>query len=1396
MHSELPPRNDSQGLPDPSAGGDKSPRPGQSEPDAPESPAGATSGIPVVGLGGSAGALDGFRLFLTALPAESGAAFVVIQHLAPAHGSLLPELLARYTRMRVMPAQDACPVQANCVYVIPPGAYLRICDGILYLVEPVTQGGIRMPIDYFFRSLAEDRRERAVCILFSGAGSDGTLGVRAVRGAGGLTIVQDPQTAQFGDMPRSAMATGLVDCALPPDRMADALLDYLRQPYVQGGEPAAVLEAEGTPGGFTDILTMMRAQTGYDFRGYKKSTTLRRIERRMGLRHTADLAQYRDLLRRDAQEVGQLLKDLLINVTAFFRDAETFEELRQIAIGPMITAKPTEEPVRAWVAGCASGEEAYSLAILLAEAVAAAGKRCPVQVFATDADEEALQYARVGFYPESIVADVEEKRLSQFFVRKEHGYQIAESLRKSVVFAAHNLLVDPPFSRLDLISCRNLLIYLDADTQMKLIPLFNFALNPGGYLFLGKSEGIGSQTDLFAAVSKTARLFRRLPPSHPVAPESPLLPGRKRPLPAGGQPAGKASVMAFGELIRQALLQHFAASVVLVDRHGHVLQFHGQTTRYLNLPTAEPTLNLVDLAKEGLSARLRTALRTAIDDAKTVVLEGLPITREDGAPCVRVTLTPIARRGETESLLAVIFEDVPRAVPVQDDLARGESASVVTRLEADLRETRLELQGMIEDLRGSNEELRIANEEVLSTNEELQSTNEELETSKEELQSVNEELITVNSQLQEKVERLDTANNDLSNLFSSTQIATLFLDGDLRVRFYTPASTKLLQLIPSDMGRPISDLAMDFLDYDLPADARAVAREGAAVEREVQRADGSAYLVRVLPYRTPTGQPDGVVVTFSEVTRLRRAEQQTRRLATVVRDSNDAVILFDATGTILAWNRGAESLYGWSEAEAVRMSLLDLTPPDRIGDAADLMARLLAGQTIASFESQRRTKDGRVLEVWVTAAAIRDDGRHRVEGIATTERNITDRKATEAALRQAHKDLERRVEERTAALATANRALAAQANRLRALASELTLVEQRERVRLAEQIHDGLQQLLVAAKFRATMLGREEAPSVQQGCQEIGRLLEDALADARSLTAELSPPVLRTGGLLAGLEWLTRWSQETHHLTVQVTVPTAPVPPLPEDLAILLFQSVRELLFNAVKYAQVPEVAVTLAWDGQGLTLTVADAGIGFNPSGLRGEGGGGGGFGLARIRHRLQLVGGSMTINSAPGQGTQVTLSVRPSPAAPAAATPALPQSIPAPPRTETPDPGGPRPIRILVVDDHQVVRQALAQLLRAEPDLAVVGEAGTGTAAVALAAQVSPDVVLMDINMPEMNGIEATQVLHAAFPTLRVIALSMHDRADQQAAMRAAGAVAYVSKTGPAEALLATIRSQEVPA
>ncbi len=862
----------------------------------------ATRGIPVIGLGGSAGALEAFATFFRAMPADIGAAFVVIQHLAPEHKSLLPQLLAKHTRMTVTQAVDTVPVTPNCVYVIPPNRDLAIDDGVLHLTESVKLKGIRMPIDFFFRSLADDCREKAIGILFSGTGSDGTLGVRAIRGAGGLTLAQDPSTAQYGDMAQSAIATQRVDSVLPPDQLPQAVADYLQHPYVtRDGAPSADLPDPQVVGGLDEILDSVHAQTHCDFRCYKQKTILRRIERRMGLHGLSTLHQYNALLRQNPDEVGALRTDLLINVTSFFRDPEAFDELRHEAIAPRMAALPEDAPFRAWVAGCSTGEEAYSVAMLLMDENTATHRHGGVQVYATDIDEAALQAARQGVYPESIASDLVPERLSRFFERVEGGFRVVRRLRDAVVFAHQNLVADPPFSKMDLICCRNLLIYLKAETQAKLIPLFNFALKPDGILFLGKSEGVDSRDDLFEVVSKPARIFRRLPTSQPITPDTPIVPGGWRSSPAAPDTVTKHPVAPAGyaDAIRQALLRHFAAAVVLVEPKGRILQFHGETGNYLDMPATEPDLNLLEMAKEGLALKLRSAIRMALEEHRTVVLDEVPFTSASDAPCVRLTVSPLAGKEGTKPLLAVIFEDVPRApAPAASDrTADREDTPTLRHLEDELKSAQRDHRSTIAELQSANEELRVSNEEVVSTNEELQSTNEELETSKEELQSANEELATVNSQLQEKVEHLDTAYDDMANLLRSTKIATLFLDRDLRIKFFTPATNRVLKLIESDKGRPLGDLSISFVDYDLSADAKAVVNGAADVEREARDADGANYIVRIMPYRGTKERVDGVVVTFDDITKHKRIERQlqqrTKELETAnteLKQHNDAMV--------------------------------------------------------------------------------------------------------------------------------------------------------------------------------------------------------------------------------------------------------------------------------------------------------------------------------------------------------------------------------------------------------------------------------------------------------------------------------------------------------------------------
>ena len=815
--------------------------------------------LAVVGIGASAGGLDAFRRFFSAVPTESGMAFVLVQHLDPSHDSLAAEVIGRYTAMPVAQVEGDTPVEANHVYVIPPGKYLSIGGGNLRLMSPGETGGVRMSIDIFLRTLAADAGERAIGIILSGTGTDGTLGLQAIKAAGGMSIAQDPTTAQYDGMPSSAIAAGAVDHVLPPERMPETVLGFLRH--------SAHVSAEPARGDLHDILSILRDQVRFDFRGYKKSTLERRIHRRMSLRRIERVADYVRLLTTEPAEANALFEDLLIRVTSFFRDPDAWRVLQQDVIRPLVERKEAHAGLRAWVPGCATGEEAYSLGITLLEAVHAARKSCAVQVFASDVDQGALELARAGLYPEVIAADLTPERLQRFFVPEGHAYRVVRELREAMAFAPQNLVADPPFSRLDVISCRNLLMYLEPETQRRVLSLLHFALAEGGHLFLGSAETIDHHPGLFEIVSKKWRIYRRIGPTRhdqvqfPIA----LAPSVGR-LPE--PPPGRPSAGRLAGAIQHLLLARHAPACVVINRKYEVLFFSGPTHDYLVQPGGPPTQDLMALTRDGMQGKLRAAVRQAIEQNAPLTLAGAHVRRGSGYHQVRVTVEPLKGSRDIEGLLLVSFVDEPPEGPPLPPASAADSEGqepLVRQLEQELTTTRESLHSTIEELQGSNQEMRVANEEVMSANEELQSTNEELQTSKEELQSLNEELNTVNAQLGSKVTELEQTNNDLDNLLASTNVPTLFLDPQIRVRRFTPNATRLFSLIPSDVGRPIGDITTKYTDPHLLPDAEAVLAGLAPVTREVEAHDGRRYIRQVLAYRTQQKRIEGVVVTFSDV---------------------------------------------------------------------------------------------------------------------------------------------------------------------------------------------------------------------------------------------------------------------------------------------------------------------------------------------------------------------------------------------------------------------------------------------------------------------------------------------------------------------------------------------------
>jgi two-component system, chemotaxis family, CheB/CheR fusion protein len=966
-----------------------------------ERPFATAPAFPVVGIGASAGGLAAFEAFFSAMPADRdvGAAFVLVQHLPPDHKSLLTELVGRYTRMRVLEVTDGMTVEPDCAYIIPPNHDMAFMGGVLHLLEPTSPRGLRLPIDFFFRSLAQDQRERAIGVVLSGTGSDGTLGARAIKGEGGMVMAQSPGSTEYDGMPKSVIEAGLADYVLEPSAMPAQLVAYLGHALGRVSLPARSAAGEDA---LQRLFVLLRAQTGHDFSDYKPSTVARRIERRMAVHQIERLDDYVRFLQHDPPEVEALFRDLLIGVTSFFRDPDAFTALAENAIPRLFAGKRPGDTVRVWVAGCSTGEEAYSIAILLVERMETMKQTFPVQVFATDIDAAAIARARAGVFPASIAADVTPERLARFFAQKPQGgaYRVHKRLRDLLIFSEHDVIKQPPFSRVDLISCRNLLIYLGAGLQRKLLSLFHYALNPTGVLFLGTSETVGDLPDLFAAIARSAKLYaRRADAPGALPPASRALPPLSGPVTRAPWKAAAGAKVAARTLTEQALLRQVAPVGALVDERGDILYLHGRTGEYLEPAPGDAGLNVLKMAREGLRHELSSLLRRAATDREPARRPGVRVKTNGDYSLVDLTVSPVvdADAPSGPALFLVTFATAAPAPAPQGEVAppADHADDVEARIAALRQELQAKdeyLQATNEELETANEELRSANEEMQSVNEELQSTNEELETSREELQSVNEELATVNAELQQKVTDLSRSNNDMSNLLAGTGIGTIFVDHDLLIQRFTPAATQIIHLIPTDIGRPVGHIVADLLGYDrLVADVKAVLASLIPLEVEVQTRAGASYSLRIRPYRTQENAIEGAVITFVDITDLRKAREAAgagealRRLATVVRDARDAITVQDLAGRVLAWNPAAERIYGWSEAEALGLSVRDLVPEDQREAAIAVVARLGRGEVLEPYRARRLTKDGRVIDVWLTATALQNEA-GAIYAVATTER--------------------------------------------------------------------------------------------------------------------------------------------------------------------------------------------------------------------------------------------------------------------------------------------------------------------------------------------------------------------------------------------------------------------------
>jgi two-component system, chemotaxis family, CheB/CheR fusion protein len=831
--------------------------------------------FPIVGIGSSAGGLEALEEFFSHLPPDPQIAFVVVSHQHPSHASLLPEILRRWTPLPVREASDGLPVELNTVYLPPPGSRLAILHAVLHVMESGQGERPFLPIDYFFRSLAEDQQDKAIGIVLSGTGTDGSLGLKAIKGESGMTMAQEPRSAKYAGMPQSTIDAGVVDFVLPATEMGRRLCDYVHRRLIlpRGLE----LDSDGARD-FNKILLYLRDRTGNDFSQYKNNTTIRRIERRMDIHRIATLAHYLRYLQSDHAEAEALFQELLIGVTSFFRDAPVFEALATQGLPKLLDDKPDGYNIRVWVPACSTGEEAYSIAMLVEEYLSRRKLHHTLQVFGTDIDTEAIDKARQALYPEGIGNDVSPARLERFFVKEDSRYRVKKELREHIIFAPHNVLKDPPFTKLDLLSCRNFLIYLRPDTQHWIIPLFHYALKPKGVLLLGNSETIDGFAELFTPVDRKSRLFTRAagPASLPAMETSSMraLDAVDRVPPPAVTAVHRPSYLI--EPIRTLLLDRYVPAAVFVNQQGQVVYIHGRTGAYLEPAPGLASQQLVDMAREGLRSELTAALHLAEKQRSRIVRKGIRVSASGTVLDVTVTVTPLTEPEALEGLLLVTFETLSVEAAGPPDVKHAELQSADVGAVLELQYTQQRLQRTIEELQLSNEEFKSAHEEMQSTNEELQSTNEELETAKEELQSLNEELVTVNAQLQSKMEELGAANDDLQNLLNSTEVATVFLDSELRIKRFTPEAARVSKVINSDIGRPFSDI-VSTVQYDgLKDDARTVFQTLVFKEREVKSLDGRWYLLRIFPYRTSKNVIDGLVLTYLDITQSKRAAEAAR----------------------------------------------------------------------------------------------------------------------------------------------------------------------------------------------------------------------------------------------------------------------------------------------------------------------------------------------------------------------------------------------------------------------------------------------------------------------------------------------------------------------------------------
>ena len=1329
--------------------------------------------FPVVGIGASAGGLQALLHFFKHMPDANGMAFVVILHLSPEHESSLAEILQRVTSMPVMQVSERTAIEANHVYVIPPTNDLKMNDGHLELCSQVRVRGAHLAIDLFFRTLAEVHQERAVAVVMSGTGNDGAAGLARIKEEGGVTLAQQPEDAEYDGMPKAAIATGVVDFITTAAQMPRQLQQLwanasrISLPMKDDASlPAAAADSEEasriSEEALRDIMSSLRIHSKNDFRQYKRATVLRRIERRLQVNGVPDLTSYRDFLRTHPEEVKLLLQDMLISVTNFFRDPAAFEALERDVLPALLAHRSPDETVRVWVAGCATGEEAYSVAILLKEQMELHHCMSELQIFATDIDERAINFGRNGLYPVSIATDVSPARLKRFFNPEKEQFKVVKQLRERVLFANHNVLRDPPFSRIDLICCRNLLIYLDKPAQASVLSTFRFALKPEGFLFLGSSESVEAGHKLYTVVDKKSRFFkvnpngasiRHLLLAKELPSDGPVFnhrgPDRRAPKPAS-----------FAELHRK-LIEQVVLPSVLIDGQHNILHLSENVGKFLLPGSGVPSVNLLDYTQAELRTELRTALYQATHTAKPVRTHAVPLQRGNNTILVEMNVHFFGESDTTSALALVMFEEMPEKPALEPSQAGQAHLALVDQLETEIRQLKENLQQIIEQTEISTEELKSSNEEQQAVNEELRSATEELETSKEELQSINEELTTVNFELKVKVDETGMMNDDLQNLITSSDIATIFVDRNLNIKRFTPQATRIFNLIESDIDRPLMDITHK-LDYaSLADDAAAMLKTLNPVERPVSSSDGRHYLAGIRPYRTTDDHIDGVVLTFVDVTELRKAEEKLRageeRLRIAAETTKDyAILTIDEECIITSWNVGAQRNFGYTPKEIVGLPFDTIfTPEDRAAGAPEEELRGAREDGRSVDERWHLRKDGSTF--FCSGVVTRLEG--KAGGYAKIARDMTESRSQQVS--------------RDELLA-----MEKQANELK---DQFLAVMSHELKHPLNLIQVNTELLLSHPEVRALPEIARAGETIRSAVVSQTKIIDDLLDLSRArtgkLTLRLAPVDL--AAMTTSIAEAAREAASKKSLTLNYQYS--------DNQLVALCDRVRteqilwNLINNAIKFTPAGGVVtVRLDRDGTFATISVADTGQGIDPAYLPHIFGmfsqapdqviqntnTGLGVGLTLVRDLTVAQGGKVLANSEGiGKGTCFTIWL------PLAQTRVQAKKISLPSENL-------KGLKILVVDDMIDLLEPFSALLRLEG--ADVDMATSGQQALEMLEKKSYDLLISDLGMPYMDGYELIRKIRKRpdWRHLKAIALSGYGRQVDTVRALQSGFNAHLSK------------------